>query len=265
MKDQTSPDQLNREPPAEEVEVLDLEDDGKTNQDDWVGRAAIMSGGREEALLGEIWQLGQDAARSLQTAKDCQAPQALKRNLRNAVQVLEAQLLVVRELDDDRRQNYEKMGFGAKQKACVRARVAVLDERLAQSDQMIADLLLEGIELLDRFVARCRTEAARWRDKDPRELLVRCGTRRIGPDRRLWEEDYMGLAAKLAGQTSRLRQAVSKRSDKLQRARLAETRKGRSPTPERSELKSGLDRLVAAVPAFFIAKNVKKARRETLH
>lgn len=265
MKDQTSPDQLNQEPPAEEVEALDLEDAGKTNQDDWVGRAAMMSSGREEALLGKIWQLGLDAARSLQTAKDCLTPKALKRNLRNAVQALEALLLVVRELDDDRRQNYEKMDFGAKEEACVHAWVALLDERLARSDQMIADLLLEGIELLDRFVARCRAEAAHWRGRDPRELLIRCGMRRIGPDRRSWEEDYMGLAAWLAKQTSKLRQAVSTRSNKLQGTRLAETGKARSPAPERSELKSGLDRLVAAVPGFFIAKTVKKARTETLH
>jgi len=215
-----------------------------------------------------------DNAISLARAKSCIGPKNLRRNLRISVAALKAILTHIENLDRLRQPKARRISVHYGPCAPAALHTDPQDLRLTQSNDTIEGHFLEGVALLERFIARCRIEAEILREADPAELLPTGYSRYFGWDRRTWEEDYMSLAIFLTQQVAKLRTRLAARqksghqqivvhyTGKVPASKKTKKKTTRSPSsPTRAPQDNVLE---DDPPPFLLGKHVKLAKRETL-
>ena len=233
-----------------------------SNCEDWAGRACVAGTEEECALLQEIWKLAEQSAVCLFNARHYKAPQAVGKNISNGLSALKALFACVAELDLARRghQQVVTVQYGDVSPG---QQIITKDDPFAKSDQMIDSLILEALEILERWKVHCRVEADILHNTPPGELVRYINGRKFGTDRRMWEEEFTAIANKVSQQSSKMRLLVVKRREKGHQ-RVIVNYVGAVPVKKKSLVFPPANTQDEAwVSPFAIAKIVKKAGSES--
>lgn len=197
-------------------------------------------------LLERFFVSWWDAEGCLRSAYYANNPAEVSRHYRTGLRNLRAMMAAVRVLDRHRHGFVQEIvvDYGGESKEA--DATAAVDSALAHSDSLVAQLAETVLEKLDDLAVRCRRDAEDLSATPLSELRRVIDGHRIGPDRRRWEVKYRDIAAHLAAQVLKFRDALERRNkprrqiirvtytgerpSKKKRAR-AETNTAASPLP----------------------------------
>lgn len=196
-----------QEPVIEEINLDNYAED----ENGWVNLIAVGTSERERQLIADIQRLGHDVGHRLRMAHDVDAPGAMRRQLRVAIAGQKNMLMVIRALDYHRSGANQRIVVQHGETAAPLAVECIKGPKLRESDTLLEEFFMAGVENLDVLAAYCRKRADILGGMPANELLCILEGKRIGPDRRRWEMEFMSLAAYLTGQAAKFGQAIEAR------------------------------------------------------